>query len=100
MKGAATKSFASSRRVRRSAAKGNRIMKPKQQKAARTLMKRGVAHKPSRTKHDWREFDALTDAGIHAAARSDPDAQPLSDTQLKRMSRPNPKVVRQALGLS
>lgn len=34
------------------------------------------------------------------AARSDPDAQPLSDAQLKRMRRPNPKVVRQGLGLS
>ena len=75
-------------------------MKPKQQKAARAPMKRRVAHKPSRTKHDWREFDALTDADILTAARSDPDAQPLSDTQLKRKSRPNPKVVRQALGLS
>lgn len=76
-------------------------MKPKRQKAARTLMKRGVVtHKRRATKHDWREFDALTDADILKAARSDPDAQPLNDAQLKRMSRPNPKVVRQALGLS
>ena len=52
------------------------------------------------TKHDWREFDALTDAQVLKAARSDPDAQPLSDEQLRRMKRPNPKVVRQALGLS
>jgi putative transcriptional regulator len=72
-------------------------MKRKQQKAAPTRTKRRTA--PA-TKHDWREFDALTDADIRKAARSDPDAQPLSDAQLKRMNRPNPKVVRQALGLS
>jgi putative transcriptional regulator len=75
-------------------------MKAKQQKAARTPPRRRVAHQPSATKHDWREFDALTDANILKAARSDPDAQPLNDAQLKRMNRPNPKVVRQALGLS
>ena len=45
-------------------------------------------------------FDARTDAEVLKAARSDPDAQPLSDAQLKRMKRPNAKVVRQALGLS
>jgi hypothetical protein len=48
--------------------------------------------------HDWRAFDALTDAEILKAARSDPDAQPLNDARLKQMSRPNPKVVRQAPG--
>jgi putative transcriptional regulator len=64
------------------------------------LIKRKVADKTSATKHDWREFDALTDMDILRAARGDPDAQPLSDAQLKRMSRPNPKVVRRALGLS
>jgi putative transcriptional regulator len=51
-------------------------------------------------KYDWSAFDALTDEDILAAALSDPDAQPLSDAQLARMKRPNPKVVRQALGLS
>jgi putative transcriptional regulator len=52
------------------------------------------------TKYDWSAFDALTDEEVLAAARSDPDAQPLSDAQLARMKRPNPKVVRRALGLS
>jgi hypothetical protein len=65
-------------------------MKPKHQKAGRTLMKRKGVRKSSATKHDWREFDALTDMDILRAARGDPDAQPLSDAQLKRMSRPNP----------
>jgi putative transcriptional regulator len=42
----------------------------------------------------------LTDEQILEAVRADPDAQPLSDEQLQRMKRPNPKVVRHALGLS
>ena len=56
--------------------------------------------KRQETRYDWREFDALTDAEILEAALSDPDALPLSDAQLARMKRPNPKVVRHALGLS
>ena len=67
--------------------------------AGRRLTKRRV-HKRAAGKHDWREFDALTEADILKAARSDPDAQPLDEAVLKRMNRPNPKVVRQALGLS
>jgi putative transcriptional regulator len=52
-------------------------------------------------KHDWREFDALTDEEVLAAARSDPDAQPLTDKQLKRMRRvPFAKHVRWVTGLS
>ena len=74
-------------------------MKLRQQKAGRRLMKRRV-HKRATAKHDWRAFDALTEADIFKAARSDPDAQPLEEAQLRRMKRPNPKVVRQALGLS
>jgi putative transcriptional regulator len=50
--------------------------------------------------HDWSAFDALTEEEVLSAALSDPDAQPLSDAQLPRMKRPNPKVVRRALGLS
>ena len=75
-------------------------MRPRQQKARRAAVKRRAVRTSSATKHDWREFDDLTDTEILKAARSDPDAQPLSDAQLKRMKRPNPKVVRQALGLS
>lgn len=75
-------------------------MKPEQHEAGRTPRKRRVVRKLPAIKHDWREFDALTDVEIVKAARSDPDARPLSDAQLKRMTRPNPKVVRQALGLS
>ncbi|MFZ1104974.1 MAG: helix-turn-helix domain-containing protein [Hyphomicrobiaceae bacterium] len=51
-------------------------------------------------RYDWSAVDALTEEQILAAALADPDAQPLSDAQLQRMKRPNPKVVRRALGLS
>jgi putative transcriptional regulator len=65
-----------------------------------TPRKQKAATKRAATKDDRREADALTDVEILEAARNDPDAQPLSDAQLRRMKRPNPKVVRQALGLS
>jgi len=67
--------------------------------APRKPARRKVAFKRARA-HDWTKFDALTNADVLKAARSDPDGQPLSDAQLKRMKRPNPKVVRRALGLS
>lgn len=52
-------------------------------------------------KHDWRRFDALTDAEVHAAALDDPDARPLTDAALSRM-KPVPRVrtLRRALGLT
>jgi len=54
-----------------------------------------------KTKHDWREADALTDEEIHAAALADPDAQPLSPESLATMKRvPRLKSIRRALGLS
>jgi putative transcriptional regulator len=54
-----------------------------------------------RTKHDWKEADALTDAEIRAAASADPDAQPLTPERLARMRRvPRTKSIRRALGLS
>ena len=43
----------------------------------------------------------LTAGQIEDAARADPDAQPLTETDLKRMKRsPQVKIVRQALGLT
>lgn len=51
--------------------------------------------------HDWSGADALTDEEIHAAALADPDAQPLTPEDLKRMKRtPQVKVIRRALRLS
>ena len=57
--------------------------------------------KRSRSKTDWRAFDALTDAEVIRAARSDPDAQPLSEADMKRMKRtPQVKIIRRALKMS
>ena len=50
---------------------------------------------------DWARLDAMTDEEIVAAARSDPDARPLTRGQLKRMRRvPLVKHIRWKLGLS
>jgi putative transcriptional regulator len=52
-------------------------------------------------KHDWRRFDAMTDAEVHAAAVADPDAQPLSEKALARMKPvPRARTLRRALGLT
>jgi putative transcriptional regulator len=75
-------------------------MKARKKNTAPTPAQQKAASKRPATKYDWSAFDALTDEEVLAAARSDPDAQPLSDAQFARMKRPNPKVVRQALGLS
>ncbi len=54
-----------------------------------------------KTTHDWSRADAMTEEEIHAAALSDPDAQPLTAERLARMKRtPQVKVIRRALGLS
>ena len=55
--------------------------------------------KPS--KADWSRFDAMTDAQRHAAALSDPDAQPLTEADFKRMKpTPQAKIIRRALDLT
>ena len=57
--------------------------------------------KPKPARHDWRRFDSLTDEEVEVAARSDPDAQPLTDADMRRMKRtPQAKIIRRALGLS
>ena len=58
-------------------------------------------NKPEKAKHDWSRFDAMTEEEKHAAAMSDPDAQPLTEEREKRMKRvPRAKTLRRALGLS
>lgn len=53
------------------------------------------------SKRDWSRFDAMTPAERSRAARSDPDAQPLSTADLARMKRtPQVKVIRRALALT
>ena len=50
---------------------------------------------------DWSRLDAMTEKEREAAAKSDRDAQPLADKQLKRMRRvPFAKHVRWAIGLN
>src|SRR5258708_37217747 len=52
-------------------------------------------------KTGWARLDAMTDEEVVAAARSDPDAQPLAPGQLARMRRvPRVKVMRQRLGMT
>jgi putative transcriptional regulator len=51
--------------------------------------------------HDWSRLDAMTPEQRHAAAMSDPDAQPLTAEDFKRMKRtPRVKIIRRALRLS
>ncbi len=40
---------------------------------------------------DWTEFDNMSDEEAHRRALADPDAQPLSEEQIKRFKRVNPK---------
>jgi putative transcriptional regulator len=53
------------------------------------------------TEHDWSRLDAMSDDERHAAAVSDPDAEPLTPEDFKRLKRtPQVRVIRRALGLS
>ncbi len=54
-----------------------------------------------KTRNDWRRADAMSEDDVHAAALSDPDAQPLTPERLAHMKRtPQVKIIRRALGLS
>jgi putative transcriptional regulator len=56
---------------------------------------------PDPFRPDWSAFDRMTPAEHHAAALADPDAQPLTTQDMRRMRRtPQVKVVRRALALS
>jgi putative transcriptional regulator len=57
---------------------------------------------PSKTStHDWSRFDSMSAAQRTEAALSDPDAQPLTPADMKRMKRtPQVKVIRRALSLT
>ena len=56
---------------------------------------------PPRGDTNWARVKAMTDDEILAAAFSDPDAQPLSPEELKKMRRVSPvKVLRQRLGMT
>lgn len=56
---------------------------------------------PDQTRHDWSRLDAMTPAQRHDAALRDPDAQPLTPEDMKRMRRrPQVQVIRRAMALS
>jgi putative transcriptional regulator len=64
-------------------------------------MKNANTTKETPAKHGWKRFDTMTEAERHAAALSDPDAQPITPENIRRMkSTPQVKVIRRALGLS
>ncbi len=64
-------------------------------------MKNTDTTKKMPTKHDWSHFDSMSEKQRHAAAVNDPDAQPVTPDNEKRMERtPQVKVIRRALGLS
>lgn len=51
--------------------------------------------------HDWSRVDAMTEGESHAAALSDPDAQPLTPEKISQLRRvPQVRIIRRALGLS
>ena len=57
--------------------------------------------KPEPATDDWSRFDAMTDEERHAAAMSDPDAQPWTPEQWARAKKtPRVKIIRRVLGLS
>ena len=58
------------------------------------------ANRP-RGRTDWRRVDALSDEEIDEAARSDPDALPLSDEDLEKFQRVvDVRALRRRLGMS
>ena len=62
--------------------------------------KKAAERKPRR-ETEWGRFDAMTAEQRHAAAMADPDAQPLTPENFKRMRRtPQVKVIRRAFDLS
>jgi putative transcriptional regulator len=64
-------------------------------------MKNADTRKKTPTKHDWGRFDAMTAEQRHAAALNDPNSQPVTPDNEKRLRcTPQVKVIRRALGLS
>ncbi len=56
---------------------------------------------PKTGRTDWRRVDALTEADVEAAARSDPDSLPVTEEELGGMAPlPDVKSIRSKLGLS
>ena len=94
--------FASSRPERPTNMKSKRTMTRVERRGGKyvQVMPDGSTRR-LKSKTDWTAFDALTDAEVHKAALSDPDAQPLTRAQLAKMRRiSRVKHLRWKLGLS
>jgi putative transcriptional regulator len=66
-----------------------------------TRMNVKPGEKPPHGETDWARVNAMTDEEVLAAARSDPDAQPLDSEALAKMRRISPvKALRQRLGMT
>jgi len=64
-------------------------------------MKNADTTNKTRPDHDWSRFGSMSEEQRHTAAVNDPDAQPITPDNEKRMTRtPQVKVIRRALGLS
>ena len=56
---------------------------------------------PSKGKTDWEQVDAMTEEEIHAAALSDPDAQPVTPEELEEFEPvPDAKTIREGMNLT
>ena len=64
-----------------------RITKPKQYTQADKKPAKRAGPKTVRPENDWSRFDAMSDEKVIEAALSDPDAQPLTPADAKRMRR-------------
>jgi putative transcriptional regulator len=70
-------------------------------KTGTTRMTVKPGEEPPRGETDWARVNAMTDEEVLAAARSDPDAQPLDPEELAKMRRISPvKALRQRLGMT
>lgn len=66
-----------------------------------TDFKLSTAHPPRMTRKDLERLDQMSDEEVEAAARSDPDAQPLTVEELGRFRRvPDIKAIRRKLKLT
>ena len=56
---------------------------------------------PSKGQTDWEQVDAMTEEEIHAAALSDPDAQPVTPEELEEFKPvPDAKAIREGMNLT
>jgi putative transcriptional regulator len=70
-------------------------------KTATTRVTRKSGDPPLRSATDWERLGKMTDEDVIAAARSDPDAQPLTKEEIARFRRVSPvKVLRQRLDVT